>query len=422
MRYTKHEEEKPMAHIAIEKNGRASIQLRHPDGKRHTLRLGKVSKRLAEGVLFRVKEILASLRTGQAVNADTAAWLATLTPQLYDRFVRVGLATPRMVEVVEEPKPSIGLDAFLDGYIKGRAKLRPNTVRNLQQSRRMLVEHFGKSRAVQGITAGDADGFKEAMLAKYSKVTVAREVIRARQFFKAAVRRGVITTNPFTDVRGGSQENAARNFFVTREMSQAVLAACPDNEWRLIFSLSRDGGLRCPSETLELKWSDVDWERGRIVIRESKTRARTIPLFAELRPHLEQAFEEAAEGTTYVISRYRGGDCNLRTQLLRILGRAGLSAWPRLFHNLRASRETELVRDFPIHVVCKWIGNSVRVAQKHYLQITDADFEKATSNPTSPMHAHGGTRRHAEQKTAVPLAFANDTAVQVPPAGIEPAT
>jgi hypothetical protein len=198
-----------------------------------------------------------------------------------------------------------------------------------------------------------------------------------------------------------------------------VLAACPDNEWRLIFSLSRDGGLRCPSETLELKWSDVDWERGRIVIRESKTRARTIPLFAELRPHLEQAFEEAAEGTTYIISRYRGGDCNLRTQLLRILGRAGLSAWPRLFHNLRASRETELVRDFPIHVVCKWIGNSMKVAQKHYLQITDADYEKATSNPTSHTHAHGGIRRHAEQKTAVPLAFANDTAVQVPPAGVE---
>jgi len=408
-----------MAHVSIEKNGRASIQFRHPNGKRHTLRLGKVSKRLAEGVLFRVKEIVAALRTGQAVSADTAAWLGTLTAQLHGRFAKVGLATPR--EVTTET-PTVGLDQFLKDYIEGRAKLRPNTVRNLQQSRRMLVEHFGKGRAVQGISSGDADSFKEWMLARYSKVTVAREVIRARQFFKAAVRRGLIPVNPFSDVRGGSQENASRNFFVTREVANAVLAACPDNEWRLIISLSRDCGLRCPSETLELKWSDIDWEQGRIVIRESKTRARTIPLFAELRPHLEQAFEEAPAGASYVIRRYRGGNCNLRTQFLRILARAGLTAWPRLFHNLRASRETELVREFPIHVVCKWIGNSMKVAQKHYLQITDADYEKATSNPTSHMREDGGTPRHAETKTAVPLAFANDTAVQIPPAGIEPAT
>lgn len=132
--------------------------------------------------------------------------------------------------------------------------------------------------------------------------------------------------------------------------------------------------------------------------------------------------QATVEGATYVINFCRGRDCNLRTQLMRILGRAGLSAWPRLFHNLRASRETELAQDFPIHVVCKWIGNSVKVAQKHYLQVTDADSEKATSNPTSHRPEDGGTPRHAETKTAVPLAFANDTAVQIPPAGIEPAT
>ena len=33
-------------------------------------------------------------------------------------------------------------------------------------------------------------------------------------------------------------------------------------------------------------------------------------------------------------------------QLLRIIGRAGLQPWPKLFHNLRASRETELSEDY----------------------------------------------------------------------------
>jgi hypothetical protein len=45
---------------------------------------------------------------------------------------------------------------------------------------------------------------------------------------------------------------------------------------------------------------------------------------------------------------------------------------------MRSTRENELVRDFPLHVACAWIGNSQPVAAKHYLQVTDADFAKAT--------------------------------------------
>jgi hypothetical protein len=52
---------------------------------------------------------------------------------------------------------------------------------------------------------------------------------------------------------------------------------------------------------------------------------------------------------------------------LRILQRAGLTAWPKLFQNLGSTRETELAESFPIHVVTAWMGNSQLVAAKHYL-------------------------------------------------------
>jgi len=141
--------------------------------------------------------------------------------------------------------------------------------------------------------------------------------------------------------------------------------------------------------------------------------------FQKFRGLLERVFDAAPEGADDLIQRYRGADCNLRTQLFRIISRAGLSAWPRLFHNLRASRETELVREHPIHVVCAWIGNSERVARRHYLQVTDADFEKATSNPTSPMHADGRTGPHVEKETAVKPAITDCTAVHIPSTGRE---
>ena len=51
-------------------------------------------------------------------------------------------------------------------------------------------------------------------------------------------------------------------------------------------------------------------------------------------------------------------NANLRTTFGKILRRAGLEPWPRLFHNLRASRETELVEKYPVQVVTSWLGNT----------------------------------------------------------------
>ncbi len=71
-------------------------------------------------------------------------------------------------------------------------------------------------------------------------------------------------------------------------------------------------------------------------------------------------------------------NANLRTQFERILKRAGIEPWERLFQNLRASSETELANEYPLHVVTAWLGNTEKVASKHYLQVTDAHFEQGS--------------------------------------------
>ncbi len=76
--------------------------------------------------------------------------------------------------------------------------------------------------------------------------------------------------------------------------------------------------------------------------------------------------------------RYREPNTNLRTQLEKIIKRASVKPWPKLFHNLRASCETDLAKIHPIKAVCDWIGNSITVAQRHYLQTTEEDFERAS--------------------------------------------
>ena len=100
-------------------------------------------------------------------------------------------------------------------------------------------------------------------------------------------------------------------------------------------------------------------------------------------------------GAVHVVSRYRDPAKNFRTRMLRIIKRAGLKPWPKLFHNLRASRETELAGAYPIHVVCSWIGNSALIAAKHYLQVTEDHFESAAKSGA-------GVLQNAVQQTAAP--------------------
>ena len=54
-----------------------------------------------------------------------------------------------------------------------------------------------------------------------------------------------------------------------------------------------------------------------------------------------------------------------------------MKPWPRLWHNMRVTRQTELEDRFPSHVVCAWLGNSKPVASKHYLKVTAEHFKKA---------------------------------------------
>jgi hypothetical protein len=66
---------------------------------------------------------------------------------------------------------------------------------------------------------------------------------------------------------------------------------------------------------------------------------------------------------------------NLRTQLDRVIIKAGHEVWPRLLQNLRASCATDWVERYPSHVVAKWLGHSPKVAAEHYLMSRDHHFE-----------------------------------------------
>lgn len=433
-----------MASITRETNGRKTIQFVGSDGKRRSIRLGKVPMRQVEAVRIKVEDLASSAITGHAPSDETSRWLVGLDETMIDKLARVGLATRR---------EGATLGVFTREYIDGRVDVKPGTRTNLEQARSYLLDCFDASRQLRDFTAGDAEDFRLRLLGqRKSDNTVRRAIGRARQFFRAAIKRGFIQSNPFEGITASVRADHKRFYFVSRADARKVLNACPDAQWRLIFALARFGGLRCPSEVLELTWADVNWEMNRVRVPSPKTEhhqgrdSRTIPLFPELRPYLLEAFEQAELGTEHVIIRYRSGNANLRTQLHRIIKRAGLDPWPKPFQNLRSTRETELAETFPMHVVCKWIGNSQPVAAEHYLQLTDEHFDRAIQDghekisPKAvqyPVQQPAEERRSSSQvvRSSVPQSSVVSTGFddfqpdstdcqnsKVPPAGFEPAT
>ena len=56
---------------------------------------------------------------------------------------------------------------------------------------------------------------------------------------------------------------------------------------------------------------------------------------------------------------------------------AGVELWPRVWHSLQASCESDLAQSFPLAVVTKWLGNTPSVALKHYIDPTDTAYDQA---------------------------------------------
>ncbi|MBX3405064.1 MAG: site-specific integrase [Phycisphaeraceae bacterium] len=379
-----------MASVSRDKNGLVRILFTDRDGERRSVRLGRVNLRVARVYRDNIEDLNTARITNTSIAPELAEWVAGLSATMHGRLERVGLVDPRIAAA------AVTLGALLERF-EDAAMVKAGTKAAYRQATGSLRDHFGEARALATITPTDADAWRKAMAEanlapkgeperRLSAATVAKRVHIAKAIFRRAIKWGLLKASPFAELRAGSQANPDRTVYVPRESIARVLEACPDDQWRAIIALVRFAGLRCPSEVSLLRWGDVNWERGRLTVRSPKTAGhdghavRMVPIAPELRPILDRLFHDAPDGAEWVVPRLRDTGTNLRTTFEKIIERAGLVAWPRLFHNLRASCAMDWCERFPGHVVASWLGHSPLVAARHYMATRDHHFELAVGN------------------------------------------
>ena len=361
--------------------GRQGFRIRFRDAEKRQREIylpgtGKRVERLAYTIAGHVDALVRAKASNIPPDPAALAWANGTEGGLRENLVAWGLADPVNPRLATDEGRLLG--PFVDAYLASRTDWKPRTVANAKQVNRLLKEFFGDRHPIRSIVPGDAERWRRWLASEkgLAVATCSKHAKRAKAMFADAVRDRLLAESPFAILKGGDESNANRHRFIDAKMSAKVLDACPDADWRLIFSLCRWGGLRCPSEVLGLRWSDVDWADGRLRIESPKTGLRFCPMFPEIRRALEESFDAAPAGAVYCVDGYRGAE-NLRTQFARIVERAGVAPWPKMFVNLRSTRRTELQELFPDHAVNKWLGHSGAVAARHYLQITDDHWARA---------------------------------------------
>ena len=210
--------------------------------------------------------------------------------------------------------------------------------RNRERSHKLFIEFLGKRAhdRVDMITEDDCRAFVKSLLGRVSCATIVSRKVYLSSAFQKSVRDGFRSRNPWEGVcvakiakaAGVNTKPQVREAFSLEEM-KIILTQFPE-VWRDMAAVSYYcHGLRL-SDVCLMRWSYVDFERGRIFIpAEKKTgKPRAFLLEGALLAIMERRQQFACPDDEYIFplmaERYRHSPGYLSTQFTDLLRAFGI--------------------------------------------------------------------------------------------------
>ncbi len=148
-----------------------------------------------------------------------------------------------------------------------------------------------KKKPLESLTALDARKWRESLQdAGRAGKTVLSYMKDAGAVYRAAIREGLVSFNPFTALEAiDTSDSQERKPFTPGEVSD-LMEHAPDNEWRGLILVAAFTGLRL-GDAARLSWSAVDLETKRITLIPSKTKKKKREVRIPIHPDLLAFFE-----------------------------------------------------------------------------------------------------------------------------------
>ena len=149
-----------MARVNIDDKGRKLIRYTDSAGKRRTLRLGRMPLADVDTIRGHVAKIVQAQITGRAVPVNTSNWLNEISPTLQAKLAKFGL--------VAVQAPSQTLQGLID-LLAASSNVKPSTQAARATTHKLLKEYFGADRAIDTITEGDAETWRNSIKAGWCR-------------------------------------------------------------------------------------------------------------------------------------------------------------------------------------------------------------------------------------------------------------
>ena len=148
-----------------------------------------------------------------------------------------------------------------------------------------------RKKPLESLTAQDARKWREALQDEgRAGKTVLAYMKDAGAVYRAAIREGLVSFNPFTALEAiDTSDSQERKPFTSEEVS-LLMEAAPSEEWRGLILVAAFTGLRL-GDAARLSWASIDLESKKIILIPSKTKKKKrevrIPIHSDLLAFLE---------------------------------------------------------------------------------------------------------------------------------------
>ncbi len=248
---------------------------------------------------------------------------------------------------------------------------------------RVLIKAF-RGKTLRQITSMMIETFKQEFLntptkhgKKRSLATVNYHLSILSKIFSMAVDAELVDSNPSARV-GKFRLSNGRTRVLSSEEETKLFFALGDNELvKQIIFVALHTGLR-RGEIFNLKWFDVDFNRGMLQVRESKSgKSRSVPMNATIRAILCSVKRQSE----YVFPSPKTGGklSDIKRSFRRALQSAEIENF--CFHDLRHTAATRMAdAGADAFTMAKILGHSdIRITHR-YTHATDSAIRRAVTN------------------------------------------
>ena len=163
---------------------------------------------------------------------------------------------------------------------------------------------------------------KKSKKARISSNSINRYISSTRAVLNWGYENELIPTNPWAKYKKPKERSEPPNLLTLNEFIRVIENASPHCRWALDVEFNM-GCRPGASELFKLKWNDVNWKRGELLVRGTKTGPRVVKLRRDFLRRMQNVY--ASRDCDYIVS-YKGRPLNkLRRSFRTALKKAGIT-------------------------------------------------------------------------------------------------